>query len=118
MVPPISTAMKCVITLTVVYFVVYFAISLGRAVSPESVRKRFAAAMEGVEHSLAFAPMLCILMITVRLRAIQLCLRDPQRWVQIAMYVATTAVLLKVATAMCVAGLVKQDDDDDWGPSA
>jgi hypothetical protein len=51
---------------------------------------------EGVQRSLAFVPMLCIIMIAVRMRAMQIHIRDPQPWAQVMMYVATASVSAQV----------------------
>lgn len=112
-VPPLSTAMRCVITLTVLYFAIYLIINLGRTFTGEKSRQRFAYTLAGVEHSLAFAPMLCVLMVTVRMRAIQLCIRDPQAWAQVMMYCATGAVLVQVTVAVIMVWLDPTVDDDD-----
>merc|ERR1719316_345390 len=58
-----------------------------------------------VQNSLAFVPMLSVMMIAVRLRAMQLHRRDPQRWAQAAMWVATASVTVMVlasAAIMCI----------------
>jgi len=55
----------------------------------------------GIQRSLAFAPMLCVTMITCRMRAMQLRVRDPQQWAQTAMYVAALAVIVQVACSLC-----------------
>lgn len=65
---------------------------------------------EGVQRSLAFVPMLCVLMIAVRMRAMQLHIRDPQAWAQVTMYVATSAVTTQVLASICWACFVRADD--------
>jgi hypothetical protein len=65
---------------------------------------------EGVQRSLAFVPMLCVLMIAVRMRAMQLHIRDPQPWAQITMYVASSAVTTQVLASICWACFVRADD--------
>jgi len=54
---------------------------------------------EAVQRSLAFVPMLCIIIIGVRMRAMQVHVRDPQPWAQVTMNVATVAVSTQVLTA-------------------
>jgi hypothetical protein len=71
---------------------------------------------EGVQRSLAFVPMLCVLMIAVRMRAMQIHIRDPQPWAQITMYVATAAVTTQVLASILYACLTDgshQPDEDD-----
>jgi len=65
---------------------------------------------EGVQRSLAFVPMLCVLMIAVRMRAMQVHIRDPQAWAQITMYVATSAVTTQVLASILWACFVRADD--------
>jgi hypothetical protein len=62
---------------------------------------------EGVQRSLAFVPMLCIIMIAVRMRAMQVHIRDPQPWAQVTMFVATTAVSTQVIASMIWACFVE-----------
>lgn len=64
---------------------------------------------EGIQRSLAFVPMLCVLMIAVRMRAVQIHIRDPQPWAQFTMYVATCAVSTQVLASICWACFVRTD---------
>jgi len=52
-------------------------------------------------------------MIAVRLRAMQLKVRDPQSWAQSTMYVATFAVIVQVGCSLCSAGCDDGFDDPD-----
>jgi len=181
--PPISTAMKCTMLLTVLYFGVFLGVLVGRATcgparkqaacvnqaedelwdavqtldsaqqgldekpgsDPElgdvthenesrildqlkqqvqkakegvrELREELVRAQEaenqvrdGIQRSLAFVPMLCVLMIAVRMRAIQIHIRDPQPWAQITMYVASAAVTTQVLASILWACCVKADD--------
>jgi len=112
-VPRISTAMRCVMGLTVLYFGVHLCISACRAASSERSRRRHQSTFDAMEHSLAFVPMLCVLMMSVRMRAVQLRLRDPQQWAQITMYFSTTAVTLQVLVAALRTCLSPSDEDED-----
>lgn len=113
-VPRISTAMRCVMGLNVLYFAAHLVLSICRAaVRSERAQQRLAAALEGVEHSLAFVPMLCVIMVCVRMRAVQLHLRDPPTLAQVAMYFATVAVTLQVLIAVLVVYISPLDDDND-----
>jgi len=182
-IPPISTAMRCTMMLTVLYFGVFLGVLVGRATcgparkqasivtealdelraeeqtlaralqgqrerqarDPELVdeseeqenirvqqlkeqvmqarteiaEKRMelsqsqnseAQVCEGVQRSLAFVPMLCVIMIAVRMRAMQVHIRDPQPWAQLTMYVATTAVTTQVLASILWACFVRADD--------
>jgi len=77
---------------------------LGRAQASE------AQVREGAQRSLAFVPMLCVIMISVRMRAMQVHIRDPQPWAQITMYVATSAVTTQVVASILWACFVRADD--------
>jgi len=97
--PEISTAMHCVMLLTVVYFGVHLCLSVSRtACAP--VRKWASSVFGSIQRSLAFAPMLCVMMIAVRMRAMQLHVRDPQAWAQGAMYVATFSIIIQVGCSL------------------
>lgn len=111
--PPLSTAMKCVMLLTVVYFIIYLCMILANAVQG-TTRKWVHAVLRSAQQSLAFVPMLCIMMIAVRLRAMQLRVRDPQPWAQSTMYVATFAVITQAACSLCACS-VSSDESDDEG---
>jgi len=103
-VPPVSVAMHCVTLLTVVYFAFYLLFVVCGA-RPGQLRKWAQSAFSNVQHSLAFVPMLCVMMIAVRLRAMQLRVRDPQPWAQVVMFTATVAVIVQAACNLFV-----QDD--------
>lgn len=181
-IPPISTAMRCTMLLTVLYFGVFLGSLVGRAVcgparkqavfvneaieevyaaeeelairqqalggesrdpeqhdvTEEQDRRRIdqlkeqvrgyreelqirrndlrsaqaseAQVREGVQRSLAFVPMLCVIMIAVRMRAMQVHIRDPQPWAQITMYIATAAVSTQVVASILWACFVRADD--------
>jgi hypothetical protein len=182
-IPPISTAMRCTMLLTVLYFGVFLGVLVGRATcgpahkqaacvgeaedelqtvvqqlqeaqqghnerearSPEQddvlgeqessklkqLEEQVKSAKErvleernellraqdaenivrdGIQRSLAFVPMLCVLMIAVRMRAMQLHIRDPQPWAQITMYVASSAVTIQVLASVLWACCVRADD--------
>jgi len=65
---------------------------------------------DGVQRSLAFVPMLCVIMIAVRMRAMQVHIRDPQPWAQVMMYIATAAVTTQVLASILWACFVTADD--------
>lgn len=98
-VPPLSTTMRCVMALTLTYFVVKIPL-LALSMLVRSWRKWAGNMLAGVQNALVFAPMLCVMMIGVRLRAMQLKIRDPQLWAQRAMACATGAVIVKVVCSL------------------
>ncbi|CAJ1366685.1 unnamed protein product, partial [Effrenium voratum] len=110
---PLSTAMWCVMALTIVYYGAYLVLMAG------SLLRRFLgswaqASASGVQRALAFAPMLCVMMIGVRMRAMQIGVRDPPYWTRFCMVVATVAVVTQVICSMAesdasAAGIADKD---------
>lgn len=100
--PTISAAMHCVMLLTLLYF----GVSL---LSLVEAAKRF---LEGTQW-LAFMPTLCVVLIAVRLRAMQLGVRDPQPWAQAAMYASTCAVAVQLAASVLLACFPGMGDNDN-----
>ena len=67
--------------------------------------------------TLAFVPMLCIIMVFARLRANDMGL-DPQMWGQMAMWCATIAILVQTIIVLAFPSLEPGDgsDDDEGAP--
>lgn len=67
--------------------------------------------------TLAFVPMLCIIMVFARLRANDMGL-DPQMWGQMAMWCATIAILVQTIIVLAFPSLESGDgsDDDEGAP--
>jgi hypothetical protein len=95
----LSTTMKCVMILTLLYFTVMLGLMV-MAGSCAALRAWASSALTGVQNALVFAPMVCVMMIGVRLRAMQLKVQDPQPWAQTAMYTATYAILTQVLCSL------------------
>mmetsp|Transcript_81741 Transcript_81741/g.226409 ORF Transcript_81741/g.226409 Transcript_81741/m.226409 type:complete len:588 (-) Transcript_81741:46-1809(-) len=108
--PPLSTAMHCVMLLTVLYFGVHLCLMLGR-LARGPIAKWAGSVLSGIQRSLAFAPMLCVMMIAVRLRAMQIRMRDPQPWAQTAMCIATFGVVVQVGCSLFPIGEDAENDD-------
>merc|ERR1719353_212698 len=110
--PPISPAMKCVMNLTLQYFTIYLVLFV--AVTAEQFTgvawlHKVIAICEGAQKTVMFAPMLAILFVGTRMRALQLTkakdgtiptTAGPQPWVQDAMFLATWSVLVQLI--MCI----------------
>merc|ERR1719262_468689 len=104
--PPISVTMQCVINLTVQFFVIYTIIWIGITV------KEFTGwewhfitnCMENAKGTIAFCPMLSILFVATRMRALQLTDRKgaPQGWAQDGMYMATWSILLQFLMVLLI----------------
>jgi len=110
--PPISPAMQCVMNLTLQYFTIYLVLFV--AVTAEQFSgvawlHKVIAICEGAQKTVMFAPMLAILFVGTRMRALQLTkakdgtiptTAGPQPWVQDAMFLATWSVLVQLI--MCI----------------
>jgi hypothetical protein len=110
--PPISPAMQCVMNLTLQYFTIYLVLFVSITVQQftelEALHKVIAI-FEGAQKTVMFAPMLSILFVGTRMRALQLTIAKdgtippsagPQPWVQDAMFLATWSVLVQLV--MCI----------------
>merc|ERR1719163_1407194 len=103
---PVSTSMKCVISLTIQYMVIYTALALCRTLchvlgsSPKDW-ERFTEPLEQAVNTVAFAPMLAVLFLGCRMRVTWLTQGkgNPPEYVQAAMYCATYSIL---AMTLCV----------------
>jgi hypothetical protein len=124
--PPVSVTMQCVMNLTCQFFAVYLIIWIG-VTAKELTGKEFplvTQTMENAKATIQFCPMLAILFVGTRMRALQMTNNRgaPQGWVQDGMYMATWAVLLQFL--MCVftpvfTGSPGQCDEDGhpvWAP--
>merc|ERR1719298_108831 len=104
--PPISVTMQCVINLTVQFFTVYSLIWIAITV------KEFTGwewhfitnAMENAKGTIVFCPMLSILFVATRLRAMTLTnwKGAPQGWAQDGMYMATWSILLQFLMVLLI----------------
>lgn len=106
--------MWCVTLLTVLYFGLHLYLMAAAIVGAISkfAQKWTANVLRGVQASLAFVPMLCIMMISVRMRAMQLGIQDPQRWAKVAMTTATSAVVLQASCSLLHPGNSDEDVED------
>jgi len=98
-VPPVSTTMKCVISVTILYFVIYTSLFLVKT-AQEVTGKEYA--MHGIltdaTETVSYAPMISVLFIGTRMRAIAVTKGDPeaydlpQWWCKDAMIVSASCV--------------------------
>merc|ERR1719409_2197203 len=104
--PPISVTMQCVINLTVQFFIVY--IFLWVAITVKEVTgfewHFITNTMENAKGTIAFCPMLAILFVGTRMRALQITNNKgaPQGWAQDGMYMATWAILLQFLMVLLI----------------
>merc|ERR1719316_1382895 len=113
--PPISPAMSCVMNLTVQYFTIYLllwiCITCQQIFGDAPVWDKAIAIFDAGRATVMFAPMLSMLFIGTRMRALQLTkatdgtipvTAGPQTWVQDGMYLATWSVLVQLIMAILV----------------
>merc|ERR1719359_711239 len=125
--PPIAPAMQCVINLTAQFFFVYLMLWVLISFRQLAVSQKnmaydsfFAKAiptMEAARATVQFAPMLSVLFLGLRLRALQITgsKGQPQKWAQDCMFLATYAVLVQMLmvflTPLFTGGPPVMDDD-------
>jgi hypothetical protein len=105
---PVSPTVQCVVNLTCQFFFVYLAQTIMLTISEISGGKTamgksaFFKAVEAAKSTVAFAPMLSILFVTVRMYALLITDEKgaPQAWVQDGMYLATWSVLISFLTCL------------------
>merc|ERR1719326_409746 len=125
--PPISVTMKCVINLTGQFFTVYFGLWICQTAKDFLGMQlpKLYQLMENAQATIAFCPMLAILFVGTRMRALLITNNRgaPQGWVQDGMYMATWAVLIQFLMVLLVglttAGPVVCDEDGTpkWEPA-
>jgi len=127
-VPPVSTTMLCVIVLTAQFFILYTVLFVLQTLNRLELidRKREERCWASVVESVFFVPMLCILFLATRLRAVQLARGQPDRyglpqwWVKAAMVLCTWSVLLTVIAQACIelfGELQEASARGRWGPA-
>merc|ERR1719199_1878100 len=103
----VTTAMKCVVSLTIQFMIVYTALALVRMAADSWGLKYDNVPIQKILQTatltVAFAPMLAILFLAYRMRVNQLTKNrgDPPEWAQVCMYFCTYAVLL-MTLCVCV----------------
>merc|ERR1719426_532922 len=125
--PPISPTVQCVMCLTFQFFFIYLlvwaCITLREWTGMEW--KLLTDTMESCQGTVAFCPMLSILFVGTRMRALQMTNNKgaPQGWAQDGMYLATWSIFLQfwmVVIASAATGSKATTDADgnvEWKPS-
>merc|ERR1719440_960226 len=100
--PPLSPTMQCVLNLVFQYFVIYLLLWIYYTVEDfvgldMSILAAAKDAIESAKATVQFAPMLSVLFVATRMRALQMTQNKgaPQGWVQDGMYLASWAVLIQ-----------------------
>merc|ERR1719281_785075 len=125
--PPISVTMQCVINLTVQFFVVYLGLWIAQTAKDflQMELPRVSELMMDAQATIAFCPMLAILFVGTRMRALMITNNKgaPQGWVQDGMYMATWAVLIQFLMVLIIGITSSQrvacdeDGTPKWEPS-
>jgi hypothetical protein len=126
--PPISPAMQCVMNLTVQYFFIYLClwicITAQQFMGSSPFWDKTIAIFDAGRATVMFAPMLSMLFIGTRMRALQLTkatdgtippTAGPQGWAQDGMFLSTWSVLVQVIMALLVpilTGSTPEMDED------
>merc|ERR1719352_1286188 len=103
----VTTAMQCVVSLTIQFMIVYTALAICRMASDAFGMKYDNVPIQKIlvtaTLTVAFAPMLAILFLAFRMRVNQLTKNsgDPPTWAQVCMYFCTYAVLM-LTLCVCV----------------
>merc|ERR1719375_341507 len=104
--PPISTTMQCVINLTFQFFFIYLAIWVCTTLKEFSGNPfpLISNTMDNMKGTVAFCPMLAILFVATRMRALRITDNKgaPQGWAQDGMYMATWAILVQFLFGLIV----------------
>jgi len=97
--PPLSPTMQCVLNLAFQYFLIYALLWVFITVEDfTSFDLAFVKdAVESAKSTVQFAPMLAVLFIATRMRALQMTDNKgaPQGWVQDGMYLATWSIMIQ-----------------------
>jgi hypothetical protein len=121
--PPISVTMQCVINLTFQFFFIYLMIWICVSLD-EFTGHSFPLLKNTMENALgtvAYCPMLAILFVATRMRALRITNNKgaPQGWAQDGMYMATWAVLIQFLMCLiipCCTGSTEIKCDEDGTP--
>merc|ERR1719316_979195 len=117
-IPPVSPAVGCTMILASMYFLVYAGIQFGKTFQSFSGvdSTKLTGALQGAIMTMYFAPMMAVLFIGARMRALQMdpINGSPQRWAQNCFYACTYAVMLQcilaIAVPLVLGGSIKKGD--------
>merc|ERR1719456_914115 len=112
-IPPVSPAVACTMNMSI-----QFLAQCARSYSQLTGQKttKFEEGMEQAANTVNMAPMLCILFLGARMRALQMdpVTGSPQRWAQNCFYMVTYGILIQcilaVAVPLVLGGTVKKGD--------
>merc|ERR1719335_1481432 len=111
--PPVSPAVSCVMNLTFQFFAVYLAVAIVRTIMQVSGESPFLTKLNGLltlaKYTVNFAPMLCILFVGARMRALQMDPKNgnPQKWAQNCFYLCMYSVMVQTILVILMPFLTK-----------
>lgn len=123
--PKVSPAMSCVINLVAQYFTIYLFLFLSQTIRsyyPSSALTTVGLMMENARATVMYAPMLSIMFLAARMRALQLARASddtmpltagPPLWMQQCMFLATWAVLIQIVLVIVFSCLYTVEMDAD-----
>lgn len=121
---PVSTTLQCICNLVLQYFVIYTALAVVKGMNLLQKSSQPTAIERIIEHAtftVAQAPMLCVLFLGTRMRAIQITGGQtekyglPQWWVQGAMQVCAWSILIQLIMVFIIpvaTGQMPADPDE------
>merc|ERR1719424_2147500 len=107
-VTPVSPAVACTITLAIAFFGCYLLVAISRTYSMFTGGNRsesqFEKVMSMAANTMGMAPMLCVLFLGARMRALQMdpISGNPQRWAQNCFFMCTYALVFQTCVAIFV----------------
>merc|ERR1719191_2699909 len=116
--PPVSPAVSCTMNLAVQFFVIYLGVAIIKTITEFVGSIEFLTKLQGLatmaKYTVNFAPMLAILFIGARMRALQMDPKNgaPQWWAQYCFYLCTYSVMVQaimvVTIPLCITCTPKQ----------
>jgi len=106
--PPVSPAVQCTMNLSTQYFAVYLGIALIKTYHEFNPKTKGSEKLEGTlimaQNTMNFAPMLCILFIGARMRALSMdpINGNPQKWAQNCFYLCTYSVMVQLILILII----------------
>jgi hypothetical protein len=120
--PPVSPAVACTMNLATQFFLVYLGVAIVKTTQELGGNSEFLTKLGGLftlaKFTVNFAPMLCILFIGARMRALQMDPKhgNPQKWAQTCFYMCAYSVmiqtLLVIVMPLCVKCECKQGSSE------
>merc|ERR1719502_1586991 len=107
-IPPVSPAVACTMTLAIAFFGCYLLVAISRTYSMFTGGNRsqshFETVMAMAANTMGMAPMLCVLFLGARMRALQMdpISGNPQRWAQNCFFMCTYALIAQTCVAIFV----------------